>query len=354
MDISSPSTPPGLDDMPELSPPRSKFEVIVILSDSDSEGEEPWRRQNLATDQQPPPPQQQHNPPHNTPNLTPARYNQNNNSSPHEPMARRTYAARASKAMNDYTVLDHATTSPPTPPNEPITVLLVLTPHPASLKEQAAFEEFSARFSADFSDFASEEMWTCVSLYKCLREQAQLFKECTRLKEIQAWVDRMVTDQDKSPLAGLNVSGDGPDGPCKTPNVAGEATMHRSALVAKMEQEIEVGWRFFIPALKTCIQREVQNGSKLLVVGGLSMGDIDGIRAFAQKVSPQQTDASGPHTNPEDADPRKQIAEPAGIIAIQPGDVPSAINSAVVPAEFKSRSVVVSALSIHISSSFTK
>jgi hypothetical protein len=99
MDISSPrlpSTPPGLDDMPELSPPRSKFEVIVISSDSDSEGEEPWRRQNLATDQQPPQ-QQQHNPPHNTPNLTPARYNQNNNSSPHEPMARRTYAARASR-----------------------------------------------------------------------------------------------------------------------------------------------------------------------------------------------------------------------------------------------------------------
>jgi hypothetical protein len=323
MDISPlllPSTPPGLDDMPELSPPRFKFEVIVISSDSDSEGEEPCRRQNLATDQQPPPPQQQqHNPPHNTPNLTAARYNQNNNnSSPREAMKRPTYALSAAKAMNDYTVLDHATPSPPTPPNEPITVLLVLTPHPASLKEQAAFEECSARFSADFSDFAAEELWASVSLYQHFREQAELFKEC------------------------------------KTPNVAGEATMHGSALVAKMEQEIEVHWRFFIPALKTCIARAVQNGSRRLVVGGLSMGDIDGIRAFARIVSPQYTHTIGPHTNPEHADPREQIAEPAGIIAIQPGDVPSVINSAVVPAEFASRSLVVSALPIHISSSITK
>jgi hypothetical protein len=203
------------------------------------------------------------------------------------------YNTQASEVMNDYTVLDHATTSPPTPPNEPITVLLVLTPHPATLKEQAAFEEFSARFSADFSDFASEEMWACVSLYPYLREQAQLFKECARLREIQAWVDRMVTDQDESPLAGLDVL---KEGPCKTQNVVKEPTIHGSALVAKIEQEIEVHWRFFIPALQTCIAREVQNGSRLLVVGGLKMGDIDGIRAFAQKVSPHSLMPVGCHT----------------------------------------------------------
>jgi hypothetical protein len=37
-----------------------------------------------------------------------------------------------------------------------------------------------------------------------------------------------------------------------------------------------------------------------------------------------------------------QIAEPAAILAFQPGDVPSAANSAIVPGEFESRSVMVS------------
>ena len=264
MGISSPlpSTPPELDDLPELSPTQYKSEAIVISSDSDSENEEVWRKPTVATNKQ----QQQHefHRPSN-PDLTPTRHqhhrNDNtNNSSPHEHEPAHTYTTDSMpNHMHDYTVLDHATSSPPIP-NPPITVLLALTPQPANPTDQAAFEEFATRFSKDFSDVCLEEKWSCVSLYAHYREWAQ------------RWQDGVAGDVTTSPLSWDTIETEIGD-------------IHPSALVAKLEHGIDVHWRFFLPVLQRLIERGVHKGMRLFVVSGLKMGDVAGMRAFAQVVS---------------------------------------------------------------------
>jgi hypothetical protein len=149
MEISSPlpSSPPGLDDMPELSPTLYKSKAIIISSDSESESEGRKTPPNLATNQQHGTHHHHHN--NNNPNLTPVRtrntMNGNNHNSAHQNMSPHNNTARALEHMSyyDYTVLDHATTSPLTP-NPPITVMLVLTPQPATLADQAASRRTSA------------------------------------------------------------------------------------------------------------------------------------------------------------------------------------------------------------------
>jgi hypothetical protein len=180
MEITSsplPSTPPGLDDIPELSPTQYKSEAIVISSDSESESEG-WKiPPNLATNQQQ---QQQHHEfllenNNNNQNPTPTRnHNNNDNSSAHQTISVQSSVAQALKNMSwyEYTILDHATTSPPAP-NPPITVLLALMPQPATRADQDAFEEFAARFSKDFSVICVGEKWGVVSLYAHYRDWAQ-------------------------------------------------------------------------------------------------------------------------------------------------------------------------------------
>ena len=380
MEISSSplsSPPPGLDDCPGLSPTLPKSKAISISSDSDSdsedeeeeeeEEEEPLRRPNLATDQQQP--TELHHP--NTPNLTPASNHQTNNSPPPEPMEEpRSYSAQASEAMNNYTALDHATSSPPPAPNPPIKVLLVVTPQPATLNDQAAFEEFGARFCADFGDPSSEEMWTYISLYSHYREWAQLFRASverqrlralfsssdggaglraapsaatatatpvfaprtpinnTRYRHVEevwengAWVDKIICDEDEDDVAssggGVSVVGQGA-GPSKDSNVVGEATtdtadgaigsIHHSALLTKLEQEVDVHWRSFLPVLQHLIELEIENGARQFIIGGMKIGDLAGIRAFARKVSPPDSCRRSCMPDPDNADSRTVFAD---------------------------------------------
>ena len=422
MEISSSplsSPPPGLDDCPGLSPTLPKSKAISISSDSDSDSEddeeeeedEPLRRPNLATDQQQP--TELHHP--NTPNLTPASNHQTNNSPPPEPMEEpRSYSAQASEAMNDYTTLDHATSSPPPAPNPPIKVLLVVTPQPATLNDQAAFEEFGARFCADFGDPSSEEMWTYISLYSHYREWAQLFRASverqrlralfsssdggaglraapsaatatatpvfaprtpinnTRYRHVEevwengAWVDKIICDEDEDDVAssggGVSVVGQGA-GPSKDSNVVGEATtdtadgaigsIHHSALLTKLEQEVDVHWRSFLPVLQHLIELEVENGARQFIIGGMKIGDLAGIRAFVRKVSP-------PNSCRRVAcqiqimltrELYSQIVKPVAIIVFLPGDVSSVSGSPIVPAELERHTVMVSLSSTHLLSS---
>jgi len=189
---------------------------------------------------------------------------------------------------NNYTALDHVTTSRPTP-NPPITVLLALTPQPATLADQAAFEEFAARFSADFSNFCIEEMWSCISLYSHYREWAQRNQEFN---------ERHRGDQDDAtpPSMGPNGSGSGTTTSITTTAAttslsryaiaeAEIGTIHPFALRTRLEQETEVHWEFFLPVLQRLIEREVAQGMRLFVIGGLKLGDVEGVRAFARKVS---------------------------------------------------------------------
>jgi hypothetical protein len=409
MEISSSplsSPPPGLDDCPGLSPTLPRSKAIFISSDSDSdfedeEEDEPLRCPNLATDQQNPPELHRHN----TPNLTPAHNHQTNNSPPPEPMREpRSYSAQASEAMNDYTTLDHATSSPPGL-NPPIKVLLVVTPQPATLNDQAAFEEFGVRFCADFGDPSSEEMWTYISLYSHYREWAQLFRASmerqrlralfsttaaaaglraapsaatatpvfaprtpinnTRYRHVEevwengAWVDKIICDEDEDEVAlsggGVSEAGQGA-GPSKDPSVVGEATtdtadgaigsIHHSALLTKLEQEVDVHWRSFLPVLQHLIELEVEKGARQFIIGGMKIGDLAGIRAFVRKVSP-------PNSCRRVAcqlqimltrELCSQIIKPVGIIVFLPGDVSSVSGSPIVPAELERHTVMVSAL----------
>ena len=300
--------------MPELSPTLYESKAIIISSDSESESEGRKTPPDLATNQQHGTHHDNHNHNHNhNPNLTPVRtrntMNDNNHSSEHQTMSAHDNAARALAHMDyyDYTVLDHATTSPLTP-NPPITVMLVLTPQPAILADQAAFEDFGARFSEDFSNVAVvEKTWSVVSLYGHYR----------------AWARR-------SSASGTPSPGESPvpgAWPCENPNVVGQEStataaapaspphcdttddekaignIHPSSLLSKLEQGIDVHWRFFIPVLQQLIEREVKNGTRSIIVGGLKMGDIAGIRAFAQKVSSPPSMPASCITRPDDADP---------------------------------------------------
>ena len=369
MEITSsplPSTPPGLDDVPELSPTQYKSEAIVISSDSESEGEGWKKPPNLATNQQ-----QQHHEflfdDNNNQNLNPTR---NNNTSAHQAMSVHSDVAQALKNMSwyEHTILDHATTAPPVP-NPPITVLLALTPQPATLADQAAFEDFGARFSEDFRDVCVSEQWSVVSLYGHYRDWAQRHQKSrerrsrehhspehgggwedaggrahssdhTPKKRIIRWsslaTQEAIQNGDRSEMstsAGQEERGSGdvfttdamdptwaglsktPPGqspvpgawPCEIPDVAEPepkttaaptspqqcdltddeeiGSIHPTALLAKLEQETDVHWRFFIPVLQQLIDREVKEGTRQIIVGGFKIGDLAGIRAFSQKVS---------------------------------------------------------------------
>jgi hypothetical protein len=296
MEISSPlpSTPPGLDEMPELSPTLYKSKAIIISSDSESESEGRKTPPNLATNQQQHGTYYHHNN-NNNPNLTPVRTRNtmNNNAFEHRIMcAHNDDAAQFLHNMSwyDYTILDHTTTSPATP-NPPITVMLVLTPQPATLADQTTFDDFGARFSEDFSNFSVEKTWGVVSLYGHYHEWA---RRCSK---------SVTPPPDESPVPGAwpldspNVVEPEPKKTaattspqqCDTTDDEKEiGNIHPSALLAKLEQGIDVHWRFFIPVLQQLIEREVKKvkkGMRSIIVGGLKMGDIAGIRAFAQKVS---------------------------------------------------------------------
>jgi hypothetical protein len=277
--------------MPELSPTLYKSKAIIISSDSESESEGRKTPPNLATNQQHGTHHHHHN--NNNPNLTPVRtrntMNGNNHNSAHQNMSPHNNTARALEHMSyyDYTVLDHATTSPLTP-NPPITVMLVLTPQPATLADQAAFEDFGARFSEDFSNLTVGKTWSVVSLYGHYRAWAQRFSESG------------TPPPDEGAVPGA--------WPCENPNIVGQEStataaapasppqcdtaddeeeignIHPSALLTKLEQGIDVHWRLSTPVLQELIEREVKNGTRSIIVGGLKMGDIAGIRAFAQKV----------------------------------------------------------------------
>jgi hypothetical protein len=288
MEISSPlpSTPPGLDEMPELSPTLYKSKAIIISSDSESESEG-RKTPNLATNQQ------QHGTYHHNsnPNLTPVRTRNtmNNNAFEHRIMsAHNDDAAQFLHNMSwyDYTILDHTTTSPPTP-NPPITVMLVLTPQPATLADQTTFDDFAARFSEDFSNFSVEKTWGVVSLYGHYREWARRSSKSGTPPPDEspvpgAWPlesPNAVEQEPKSTAAPTSSQ------QCDTTDEEREiGNIHPSALLTKLEQGIDVHWRFFIPVLQQLIDREVQKGMRSIIVGGLKIGDLAGMRAFAQKV----------------------------------------------------------------------
>jgi hypothetical protein len=373
MEITSsplPSTPPGLDDIPELSPTQYKSEAIVISSDSEPESEGWKKPPNLATNQQ----QQRHheflleNNNNNNQNPTPTRnHNNNDNSSARQTMSVQSSVAQALQNMSwyEYTILDHATTSPPAP-NPPITVLLALTPQPATIADQAAFEDFGARFSEDFSNVCVEETWGVVSLYAHYREWAQRHQKSgkhhspengggwedagnrahssnhTPKKRIirwsslatheavqngdrcetstsaeqeergsgdvfttdamdLTWVGLSKTPPGASPVPGAWPVEDsdvvtaeptttaGPTSPPQSDTTTDDekeiGNIHPSALLAKLEQETDVHWRFFIPVLQQLIDHKVKEGTRQIIVGGFKIGDLAGIRAFAQKVS---------------------------------------------------------------------
>jgi hypothetical protein len=288
MEISSPlpSTPPGLDEMPELSPTLYKSKAIIISSDSESESEG-RKTPNLATNQQ------QHGTYHHNsnPNLTPVRTRNtmNNNAFEHRIMsAHNDDAAQFLHNMSwyDYTILDHTTTSPPTP-NPPITVMLVLTPQPATLADQTTFDDFAARFSEDFSNFSVEKTWGVVSLHGHYREWARRSSKSGTPPPDEspvpgAWPldsPNLVDLEPKSTAAPTSSQ------QCDTIDDEKDiGNIHPSALLAKLEQGVDVHWRFFIHVLQQLIEREVKKGTRSIIVGGLKFGDLAGIREFAQKV----------------------------------------------------------------------
>jgi hypothetical protein len=328
MEISSsplPSSPPGLDELPELSPTlQRKAATIVISSDSDSglEGEG-----DLTPDRT-----------HNIP-------------SNHKPLLSYSYDVQAAVRMNEYSTLDQSTTSPPTF-TRPITVLLALSPQPATYKDQAAFEDFAARFAKDFSGECFSEKWSCVSVYGHYRQQAKWFKQGEERRR------RERRDPDDAGAGRVSSASSAPKQPSEddittaTHDVIG--SIHPSALLAKLEQETDLHWRSFIPVMQALIERDVNQGMRMFVVGGLQMGDTAGIRAFAQNVSFPSFLPVRLHTRPDNADSMiillLQIVEPAGILAFLPGDVSSVSNSPAVPEGFKSRAAMVSI----IDSSHTK
>ena len=143
---------------------------------------------------------------------------------------------------------------PPPAPNPPITVVLVLTPRPASLVETEAFGALGTRFC---NDFGSAE-WSCIGLYAHFRKWA-----ANDLDPHTAYSDRGQSGDDH----------------------VGIGSIHPYALRAKLDQEKEVQWRLVIPVLRALIDKEVRKGSRTLVVCGMSIGDVEAVRAFGRVVS---------------------------------------------------------------------
>lgn len=177
---------------------------------------------------------------------------QNNNITPLKPSPPRSFERHYSEDENIPQTLDYVTLSPPIV-KPPITVLLVLTPQPASLMETTAFEAFGACFCNDLSNPGQE--WSCISLYAHFR--SSMAHESGHL--------------------GGTICGNVED--------VGIGDIHPYALREKLEQEKEVQWRLGVPVLHALVDKKVKKGSRAFVVCGLAVGDIEGVRAFSRTVS---------------------------------------------------------------------
>ncbi|GAB7335117.1 hypothetical protein MBLNU13_g06959t1 [Cladosporium sp. NU13] len=217
---------------------------------------------------------------------TPMRTSYAANTTPVKPLRPRTFVRHQSETdENIPQTLDHMVLSLPTA-NPPITVLLVLTPKPASLAETTAFEAFSSRFCSDFGTTAE---WNCISLYAHFRKWATA-------RKLTSPNPLGIRGEDKLDIGGV----------------------HPYALRAKLDQEEEVQWRLTVPVLKTLIDSEVKKGSRAFVICGLAVGDVGGVRAFG-----------------------RTIAEPSGILAFLPTSAPAPLATQVVPLEYHSRTVSI-------------
>jgi len=312
MEISPPlpSTPPGPRVIEEESPTQHKSEAIVVSSDSESEDEEElegWRGENTGS---------------------PVRRR--------KPKVKHSYSKQSKDGMNNYATLDHATSSPPVP-NPPIKVILALTPQPATLTDQAAFDDFGARFSADFSDYCYEELWSCISLYAHYREWARHDAEAE---------ERRATPS-VNPGGSENVTATTAATASSSQDDTAEARIgriHPCVLHSKLEQGTEVHWRFFLPVLQQLIELQVAQGFRLFVIGGFKLGDVAGVKAFAQKVSSLLVDIAKKQESTSKADKSlkyPQIAEPAAILAFLPREAPPVFDPAFIPSQFERKSVMV-------------
>jgi hypothetical protein len=181
----------------------------------------------------------------------------------------RTYLPEHSATMQHASeVLGHMSSSLPTPSPPKITVLLILTPNPASLAVITDLENIATRFSAVFSSatYDEQQQWHSINLYE----------------HFHGWAVR-------NPLSDGNITAHAAefDGSIEVDaNVddVGIGYIHPYALHAKLEQEKEVNWRLAIPVLKRLIDREVGRGKRRFVVCGLRVGDVEGVRGFARKV----------------------------------------------------------------------
>jgi hypothetical protein len=175
----------------------------------------------------------------------------------------------AEKMQYTSEVLDHMSTSLPTASNSPeITILLLLTPSPASITVINDLENFAMRFSADFSSATHEkkQQWHSINLYE----------------HFHGWAVRNpLSDGNRNALA--TGSDDNMEDGASVDDV-GIGSIHPYALHAKLEKEKEVNWRLALPVLKSLIDRQVKWGRRRFVVCGLKVGDVDGVRGFARKV----------------------------------------------------------------------
>ena len=197
------------------------------------------------------------------PQNSPVRNSYGANGTPIAPARPRTFERHELEDGNTISqTLDHMVLSLPTA-NPPITVLLVLTPRPASLAESTAFEAFSSRFSSDFGGGDAGLNWNHISLYAH-------FRNCAAAAQ-----------QKFDPQPPLNGRGRGEI----NGNDVNIGAIHPYALRAKLEQEKEVQWRLAVPVLKALIDSEVKKGVRAFVVCGLGVEDVEGVRAFGRTVS---------------------------------------------------------------------
>lgn len=172
--------------------------------------------------------------------------------------------------MYDSQTLGYMSISPP-PTNPHLTILLVLTPNPASLADLTALETFAPRFCEDFSNKSEHPQtdWRCVNLYAHFREWAEMQDSGHSVSNTRAMDDNRRYDGDSHEQK-VNID---------------IGSIHPYALRAKLQQEKEVQWRLALPVLRTLIDREVKKGARELVVCGLRTEDIEGVRAFGRLVS---------------------------------------------------------------------
>jgi hypothetical protein len=194
------------------------------------------------------------------PGLTSPTNHHNNKIPPLKLFRPRTYIPEhQSPEKMQYTseVLDHISTSHPPPGPPQITILLLLTPNPASLAEITDLESLATRFSADFGSatHGQEQEWHSVNLYEYFH----------------GWAVR-------NPVSKSNIEGNA------SVKDVGIGSIHPYALHAKIEKEGEVNWRLALPIVKNLIDRQVKWGARRFVVCGLKLGAVEGVRGFAREV----------------------------------------------------------------------